>query len=124
VAAVAASIGAWLFTSDSATLRDQLRRSQFWVLEAQAVIVAGLTIYQWPHVLRVTAARRHHLVAVAGASAMAFVLAAFVAPRTSRIFTTSRSIRRRAEPARSPRGATLQRWVDPRWAARMPRRRN
>jgi dolichyl-phosphate-mannose-protein mannosyltransferase len=79
-------IAASIVPLDVGTLRDGLRHTQFWALELQALLVAGLTVYQWPHLLRLVRASWTHLAAVTCVSLLAFGLAAGVAPRTSRIY--------------------------------------
>jgi len=67
-------------------LIDQLRRLDFWVLEPLALVVAALTLFQVPALLRALRPSARDLRAVGAASLVAIVLAAGVAPRSNRIF--------------------------------------
>jgi hypothetical protein len=84
--ALLAGFGGWIAATENSQLRDQLRRSQFWVLEAQFALLLVLSV---PNVracvlaLRLTA---RHYAMVAGVVALAALLAGVVAPLTNRIY--------------------------------------
>jgi hypothetical protein len=83
---VAALIATWLHRGDEVTLRWQLARWQFWSLEAQFLLLAGLTAKNLPRFVRSLNLDRRWYRAAAGVSALMLVLAGGVAPRANRIF--------------------------------------
>lgn len=86
LAMVAVAIAAWLRGVDEALLRYQLVHGQFWVLEAQAVLLAVLTAHELPRLLRALAPSRRERAAVVGAVLLLLFLGGVVAPRTNRIY--------------------------------------
>jgi hypothetical protein len=84
--AVTAALAAWLGLTPALLLRDQLKRWQFWSLEVQFVSLAALTIVMLPPLWRALGLRSRDALFPAVASLLAFVLAVWVAPRTSRIY--------------------------------------
>ena len=76
----------WLVETPVESLREQLRHWQFWVLEAQFVLVAGLSSVALPRLVRRLGLSRRELAAPLAASVLALALAAGAAPRTSRIY--------------------------------------
>ena len=84
-----AAIGAlalWLSTTPEHELRDQLRRLQFWSLEAQLAVLAALTLIGLPALVRSLGLERRDYLAPLSASALALLLMLVVAPRTNRIY--------------------------------------
>src|SRR5438552_12555348 len=79
-------IGVWLAQTPEGALRQQLRYSQFWMLETQFLL---LLILLWVNVralLRSLDLKWSDVRWPLAASVLAFVLAAFLAPQTSRIY--------------------------------------
>lgn len=85
VAIAAAAAGAHLAWKGD-TLRDFLRRYQFWILELQFVLVAITTGTELPQIIRRLPRRRAALAAAFGLAALTWTLTAWAAPRTSRIY--------------------------------------
>ena len=67
-------------------LREQLRHSQFWLLEAIFAALVAFTALNLPECLRTIRGRRGEYAAVLLLSLLAAGLAAGVAPRTNRIY--------------------------------------
>jgi dolichyl-phosphate-mannose-protein mannosyltransferase len=84
--AVVAGLALWLAGTPPPVLRDELTRSQFWALEAQFLAVVGLGCLTIPALFRSLALRGRGLVVPAAIAGLAFALAAFLAPRTNRIY--------------------------------------
>src|SRR5262249_11107634 len=84
--AVVALLGVWLGLTPLFDLRDELRRWQFWALEAQFLALAALAATVVPALVRSLGLRPSDLVFPATVSAIACALAMWVAPRTSRIY--------------------------------------
>jgi dolichyl-phosphate-mannose-protein mannosyltransferase len=76
----------WLSQTPNPLLREQLKRWQFWALEAQFVGLLALTAACLPALLRSTGLRRAELAVPAIVSVACFILATWVAPRTNRIY--------------------------------------
>ena len=85
-AVLVAALGVWVLSHDTAQLRDQLRRAQFWFLEPQFALLAGLTIANLPACARALRLSKGDYLVAGGAAALALVLAVAVAPRTNRIY--------------------------------------
>jgi hypothetical protein len=86
LAIAAIGIVLWILAGDSAASRQRLIRVQFWSLEILVVFVVALTLHQLPALVRSLPLRRPDWRAIAGCVLLAGVLAAWVAPRTSRIY--------------------------------------
>jgi len=85
-AGVGAGIATWIVATDEATLRQQLTRWQFWVLEFQFVLLVG---FGWSTVaafVRSLQLRRRDLYGPLAAFVLAVTLTAVVAPHTNRIY--------------------------------------
>lgn len=76
----------WLGRTPPATLRDQLRQRQFWSLELQFVLVLALSSLNLPALVRAVGLRSRDFITPLAAAALAFALATWAAPKTSRIF--------------------------------------
>jgi hypothetical protein len=85
---IAAVVGivVWLTRTPDGELKAELRRWQFWVLEAQFLLLLVLSWINVPVLLRSLELRWRDVRLPIAASALAFTLAAFVAPKTSRIY--------------------------------------
>jgi 4-amino-4-deoxy-L-arabinose transferase-like glycosyltransferase len=81
-----AGLSIWLGRTSDGELRDELRHWQFWALEIQFLALLTLTWLNLPALLGSLALNRRDFTVPIAASAMAFALATFVAPRTSRIY--------------------------------------
>ena len=86
IAVFAGGVVLWLQTTDQASLRGQLTRWQFWILELQFVLVGLTTWLAAPAFLRFLRLPRRAIVTVLGTSLLALVLTTMVAPHTNRIF--------------------------------------
>jgi hypothetical protein len=83
---VAAVLAIWLSVTPDFELRDQLRRWQFWSLEAQLALIISLTALNLgPYVRSLNLSRNDYLWAAA-AVGLVMLLAGTVAPLTNRIF--------------------------------------
>jgi hypothetical protein len=76
----------WAGTADPPFVRRLLTSMQFWSLEILFVLVVALTLHQMPALMRSMPFRRTAWRAIAGCVVLAGILAAWVAPRTNRIF--------------------------------------
>jgi Dolichyl-phosphate-mannose-protein mannosyltransferase len=83
---VIAGLAIWLGSSPDYELRDQLRRWQFWFLEAQFALLIGLTAANLGSYIRSLRLSRQDYLTVAAAGGLALLLAGTVAPRTNRIY--------------------------------------
>jgi hypothetical protein len=82
----AALIALWLQRVDEVALRWQLARGQFWALEAQFLLLGGLTAKNLPRFVRSLELDRRGYRAAAAVSVLMLALAGGVAPRANRIF--------------------------------------
>jgi Dolichyl-phosphate-mannose-protein mannosyltransferase len=80
------ALALWIGTTENPVLRDQLRRSQFWFLEALFALLVGLTVLHIPALVRSLALTRADYLAPIGAAVLAAALAGAVAPGTNRIY--------------------------------------
>jgi hypothetical protein len=85
-AALLAGFAVWVGSTGNFQLRDQLRRSQFWVLEAQFVLLIALSVGNIGGCVRLLRLSRRDYIALGVAAALVVVLAGFVAPLTNRIY--------------------------------------
>ena len=76
----------WLTRTSEFQLRDQLRRCQYWVLEAQFLLLVSVSCAGVPRLLRTLALRRRDYLFPAFMAAVALALVIWVAPRTNRIY--------------------------------------
>jgi hypothetical protein len=83
---LAAGFSVWVASTDHLELRDQLRRWQFWFLEAQFVLLAVLSAFNLPNCIRVLRLSVRDVVTVGAAAAVALFLAGAIAPLTNRIY--------------------------------------
>ena len=83
---VIAGVALWLDRTPNGELRDQLRRWQFWALETLALLLLALSWINLPRFVRSLDLARKQFAFPLAASALAFALATWVAPRTSRIY--------------------------------------
>ena len=79
-------VAAWLTLTPSGELRDQLRRWQLWALEIQFLLLVVLSYINLPALLRALDLKWRELRWPLAASALAFALTLFVAPKTNRIY--------------------------------------
>ena len=85
-AAAIGCIGLWLIRTGDGELREQLKHWQFWALELQFWLLVGLSWINLPALVRALDLKKKDLVFPVAASALAFALTTFVAPRTNRIY--------------------------------------
>jgi hypothetical protein len=76
----------WLARTPEGYLKQQLRYGQFWMLETQFLLLLVLSWINVPALLRSLALKWSDVRLPVAASVLAFALAAFVAPNTSRIY--------------------------------------
>ena len=76
----------WTGMSSNPELRDQLRRSQFWFLETNFVLLAALTVVNARPLARSLLFTKRDYLAMSGAAVLSAVLAGGVAPLTNRIY--------------------------------------
>ena len=86
LAVVCAAVAWWVGATPEPALRLQLMRWQFWMLEAQFLLLAALTWVNVPRAIRAFRPGRPAIVAAAGISALMAALVIGVAPRTNRIY--------------------------------------
>ena len=84
--AVAGALALWLGNTPELALRLQLQRWQFWGLELLFVAVVATTALALPALVRALALGRQTLLQLGAITLLGVALAAFVAPRTNRIF--------------------------------------
>ena len=84
--AFAAGFAVWTGMTPNPLLRDQLRRSQFWFLEAIFALLVALTIANGGRLVRCLGFARRDFLWIGGAALLAAVLAGSVAPLTNRIY--------------------------------------
>jgi len=84
--AVLGGLALWLGRTPELALREQLLRWQFWALEVLFLAVVATTVLALPALVRALALGRRTLVQLAAIVVLGLGLAAFVAPRTNRIF--------------------------------------
>lgn len=76
----------WIGTTPNAELRDQLRRWQFWFLEAQFALLVAFTVANLGTFVRWLGLARADYLAMGGAVVLTTLLAGGVAPLTNRIY--------------------------------------
>ena len=84
--AVAGGLTLWLSGSSTAELRDQLRRWQFWSLEAQFLLLLCLSLIAVPRVVASLKLKAHQHVFPVALSLLTFLLVTRAAPETNRIY--------------------------------------
>ena len=84
--ALLAGFAGWIASTDNVQLRDQLRRWQFWFLEAQFALLLSFTAVNARACVRALRLTARDGVMVAGIVALAALLSGVVAPLTNRIY--------------------------------------
>jgi hypothetical protein len=83
---ILASSVIWLLRTPDPSLRDWLRRWQFWSLEATCVLALSLSAVNLPRFLQSLNLERRDLRLPFGAAVLALALVVWVAPQTNRIY--------------------------------------